>query len=97
MRVYFDSSAFAKRYVDEAGTAEVLEWCGKAAGLALSVLAVPEFVSTGRAEGSRRAPECCCGAIRPEGGDRLATRCPGLHAAACGRMMGSRDARGSLP
>lgn len=32
MRVYFDSSAFAKRYIiDEPGTAEVLVWCDQAA------------------------------------------------------------------
>jgi uncharacterized protein len=47
-RVFFDSSAFAKRYVDEAGTAEVLEWCDKATELALSVVAVPELVSAFR-------------------------------------------------
>ena len=45
MRVYFDSSAFAKRYIDEAGTAEVLAWCDRATELALSVIAVPELVS----------------------------------------------------
>jgi hypothetical protein len=45
MRVFFDSSAFAKRYVDEAGTAEVLSWCDRAAELALSVIAIPELVS----------------------------------------------------
>lgn len=48
MRVFFDSSAFAKRYVDEAGTAEVLEWCDEATELALSVIAVPELVSAFR-------------------------------------------------
>ena len=45
MRVYFDSSAFAKRYIDEAGTAEVLDWCQQADELALSVIAVPELIS----------------------------------------------------
>lgn len=48
MRVFFDSSAFAKRYVDEAGTTEVLEWCDEATELALSVIAVPELVSAFR-------------------------------------------------
>lgn len=48
MRVFFDSSAFAKRYVDEAGTVEVLEWCDEATELALSVIAVPELVSAFR-------------------------------------------------
>ncbi|MFO1375521.1 MAG: type II toxin-antitoxin system VapC family toxin [Steroidobacteraceae bacterium] len=45
MRVFFDSSAFAKRYVDEAGTPEVLGWCDRANELLLSVIAVPELVS----------------------------------------------------
>ena len=45
MRVYFDSSAFAKRYIDEAGTAEVLDWCDRADELALSINAVPELIS----------------------------------------------------
>ncbi|EQD41125.1 hypothetical protein B1A_16203, partial [mine drainage metagenome] len=45
MRVYFDSSAFAKRYIDEAGTAEVLAWCERARELALSVIAIPELIS----------------------------------------------------
>ena len=45
MRVYFDSSAFAKRYIDETGTADVLAWCGRASELALSVIAVPELIS----------------------------------------------------
>lgn len=45
MRVYFDSSAFAKRYIAEAGTPEVLAWCDRADELALSVVAIPELVS----------------------------------------------------
>ncbi len=45
MRVYFDSSAFAKRYVDEAGTREVLALSDRADELALSVVAIPELVS----------------------------------------------------
>ncbi len=45
MRVYFDTSAFAKRYVDEQGSADVLHWCDQASELALSVIAVPELVS----------------------------------------------------
>ena len=45
MRVYFDSSAFAKRYIDETGTADVLAWCEQASELALSVIAVPELIS----------------------------------------------------
>ena len=45
MRIFFDSSAFAKRYVDESGTAEVLAWCDRASELALSVIALPELIS----------------------------------------------------
>lgn len=45
MRVYFDTSAFAKRYIDEAGTADVLAWCEQASELALSVIAIPELIS----------------------------------------------------
>ena len=45
MRVYFDASAFAKRYIDETGTADVLAWCERASELALSVIAVPELIS----------------------------------------------------
>jgi len=48
MRVFFDSSALVKRYVDEAGTAEVLAWCDKATELVLSVVAVPELISAFR-------------------------------------------------
>ena len=48
MRVYFDSSAFAKRYIDETGTADVLAWCERASELALSVIAVPEMISAFR-------------------------------------------------
>lgn len=45
MRVYFDTSAFAKRYVEEAGSAQVLQWCNQATSLVLSVIVVPELVS----------------------------------------------------
>ncbi|MCP4696023.1 MAG: type II toxin-antitoxin system VapC family toxin [Gammaproteobacteria bacterium] len=45
MRVYFDSSAFAKRYVQEPGTDVVLDWCERADELALAVIAVPELIS----------------------------------------------------
>ena len=45
MRVYFDSSAFAKRYVGESGSARVLQWCDRTTALVLSVITVPELVS----------------------------------------------------
>jgi len=45
MRVFFDSSAFAKRYVREAGTDSVLAWCDRADEIGLSGIALPEIVS----------------------------------------------------
>lgn len=45
MRVFFDSSAFAKRYVIENDTGLILEWCNRATELALSVIAVPELIA----------------------------------------------------
>ena len=45
MRVYFDSSAFAKRFINEAGTTEVLSWCERADEIALSIIAIPELIS----------------------------------------------------
>ncbi len=45
MRVYFDPSAYAKRYINEHGTQEVLAWCEQATELVLSVIAIPELIS----------------------------------------------------
>lgn len=45
MRVFFDSSAFVKRYVREEGTDVVLSWCDVATELCLSGIALPEIVS----------------------------------------------------
>lgn len=45
MRVYFDSSAFVKRYVRERDSDVVLDWCDRADELVLSVIAVPELMS----------------------------------------------------
>ncbi|MFZ2406940.1 MAG: type II toxin-antitoxin system VapC family toxin [Methylobacter sp.] len=45
MLVFFDTSAFVKRYVDEPGTDKVLEWCDKATEIGLSGIALPEIVS----------------------------------------------------
>ncbi len=45
MRIFFDSSAFAKRYVREVGTDEVLALCQQATELCLSAIAIPELVS----------------------------------------------------
>lgn len=46
MRVFFDTSAFVKRYVEEPGTGEVIEICAKAEELLLSVICIPEMIST---------------------------------------------------
>jgi predicted nucleic acid-binding protein len=45
MRVFFDSSAFVKRYVREEGTELVLSWCDQATELCLSGIALPEIIS----------------------------------------------------
>ena len=46
MRIFFDSSAFVKRYVREAGTDTVLQWCDQASEIVLSGIALPEIIST---------------------------------------------------
>lgn len=45
MRVFFDSSAFVKRYVREPGSDAVLRWCDQATEILLSGIALPEIVS----------------------------------------------------
>lgn len=45
MLVFFDSSAFAKRYVQELGSDVVGEWCGRATEIGLAAIALPEIVS----------------------------------------------------
>jgi len=45
MRVFFDTSAFVKRYISEAGTDAVLEWCDRATEIGLSGIALPEIIS----------------------------------------------------
>ena len=45
MRFFFDSSAFVKRYVREAGTDTVLSWGDRATVLGLSSIVLPEIVS----------------------------------------------------
>lgn len=46
MRVFFDSSAFVKRYVREDGSDTVLSWCDRATELCLSGIVLPEVIST---------------------------------------------------
>ena len=45
MRVFLDTSAFVKRYISEAGTNIVLEWCDQATEIILSGIALPEIIS----------------------------------------------------
>lgn len=45
MKLFLDSSAFAKRFIEEPGTREVEALCSQADELCLSVLCVPEIVS----------------------------------------------------
>jgi uncharacterized protein len=45
MRTFLDSSAFAKRFIDEAGSESVDAVCREASELALSVICVPEVIS----------------------------------------------------
>lgn len=45
MRVFFDGSAFVKRYVSESGTEAVLSWCDRASEIGLSGIALPEIVA----------------------------------------------------
>ena len=45
MRVFFDSSAFAKRYVREPGTEAVLSWCDRATEIGMAGIALPEIIS----------------------------------------------------
>ena len=45
MKVYLDSSSFAKRFIDEVGSDKVEAICAEATDLGLSVLCVPEIVS----------------------------------------------------
>ena len=45
MKTFFDSSAFAKRYVDEPGSALVDDICLNATEVSISVICVPEIIS----------------------------------------------------
>ena len=46
MRVFFDTSALVKRYVEEEGSEQVRTLCAEADALGVSVLVVPELIST---------------------------------------------------
>lgn len=45
MKTFLDSSAFAKRFVDEKGSDKVEDVCAQASELALSTICVPEIIS----------------------------------------------------
>ncbi len=45
MRLFFDSSALAKRYIDEEGSAKVEALCSQARVLGISVICPPEIIS----------------------------------------------------
>ena len=45
MRVFFDTSAFVKRYIQESGTDKVLAWCDQATEIGLSGIVLPEIIS----------------------------------------------------
>lgn len=46
MRLFFDTSAFIKRYVDEPGSERVLDLTSRAEELGLSIVILPESIST---------------------------------------------------
>ncbi|MDZ4253341.1 MAG: type II toxin-antitoxin system VapC family toxin [Sulfuritalea sp.] len=46
MKLFLDTSAFAKRYVAEQGSEDVLALCQKADSLVVSVVCLPELIST---------------------------------------------------
>ena len=46
MKLFLDTSAFAKRYIAEQGSAKVMALCLKADNLIVSVICLPELIST---------------------------------------------------
>jgi len=46
VKVFLDTSAFAKRYVAEEGSDEVIALCQQADSLVVSVICLPELIST---------------------------------------------------
>jgi predicted nucleic acid-binding protein len=45
MRIFFDSSALAKRYIDEKGSDEVEKICVQTNVLSVSIICIPEIIS----------------------------------------------------
>lgn len=46
MKIFLDTSAFAKRYIAEQGSDKVMKLCHQADNLVVSVICLPELVST---------------------------------------------------
>lgn len=46
MRVFFDTSALVKRYIEEPGTDKVIGISGQAEHLVLCIICLPEMIST---------------------------------------------------
>ena len=46
MKIFLDTSAFAKRYIAEQGSDKVLALCHQAENLVVSVICLPELIST---------------------------------------------------
>lgn len=46
MKIFFDTSAFVKRFVEETGSDTVAELCDQASALGLSIICLPEALST---------------------------------------------------
>jgi len=45
MKIFFDSSAFIKKFINEPGSRDVDEYCQQASTLGLSVICLPEMMS----------------------------------------------------
>lgn len=45
MKIFFDTSAFVKRYIEEPGSEDVLNLCRQADDLLLSIICLPEMIS----------------------------------------------------
>ena len=86
MKLFFDTSAFAKRYVTENGTSRVLELCQKAnaIGLAVGLFARADIgalptrarkqVNAVSVCSAEKRPPCGYRRCRRLSGDRLSTR-----------------------
>ena len=46
MKIFLDTSAFAKRYVAEAGSDKLIALCATADALVVSIICLPELIST---------------------------------------------------